>query len=65
MEKQRVVSLSDRAWDLAKIGADQNDPPTTRPKWIEAAINDRAKKEGLVYAVPEPDPLRSGKRRKV
>lgn len=63
--KQKAVQLSDRAWTLAKIGADQSDPPTSRPRWIEAAIHDRAKREGLVYVVPVSEELRSKRRKQV
>lgn len=63
--KQKAVQLSDKAWDLAKLGAEQSDPPTTRPKWIEAAIHDRAKREGLENVVPVSEKLRGKKGREV
>jgi hypothetical protein len=47
MEKQRAVSISDDAWELAKKAAEESKPKTNRPAWIENAIYKQAKREGV------------------
>ena len=42
--KRRDLYLSDEHWELAKEAADQSNPKTTRPLFIESAIEDKAKK---------------------
>ena len=43
--KQKAVTLSDEAWELARKAAEKSAPQTTRPKWIEGAIRQQAKRE--------------------
>ena len=41
----RNVLLSDEAWELAQLAAENSHPPTTRPAWINETIIKQAKKE--------------------
>jgi hypothetical protein len=41
--KQRIVSLSNKAWKIAKKMAFRSKPRTSRPMWIEQAIIEQAK----------------------
>jgi hypothetical protein len=45
--KQKAVTISDEAWEMAKKASERSIPETTRPKWIEGAIRKQAKKEGV------------------
>jgi hypothetical protein len=43
--KQKAVQITDETWDLVKEVSEKSIPEITRPKWIEATILERAKKE--------------------
>lgn len=60
-----MVSLSDRAWTLAKQCAEKGYPKTSRPNWIEKAIYEQAKREGIEDVVPVPEKMRSKGRKQV
>jgi hypothetical protein len=45
--KQIPVSITPENWKLSKKAADRFTPKTTRPKWINHAIERQAEKEGV------------------
>jgi hypothetical protein len=47
LKKQRLIALSDVAWATAKTASERCSPAVTRPAWIENAIKNQAKKEGI------------------
>ena len=44
-EKQTSVYITDKNWALSKKAADRHSPKTTRPKWINHAIEKQAETE--------------------
>jgi hypothetical protein len=47
MRKSRNVILSEESWKIAKRAANKTIPKTTRPSWIDHAIQEQAKREGV------------------
>jgi hypothetical protein len=45
--KQVAVSITPKNWRLSKRAADEHSPKTTRPKWINHAIEEHARAEGV------------------
>ena len=46
-DRQKSIAITDENWKLAKRAADRSVPQTTRPKWINAAIQKQAREQGL------------------
>lgn len=46
-DKQKSIAITDENWKLAKKAAEKSVPQTTRPKWINAAIQKQALEQGL------------------
>jgi hypothetical protein len=47
MSKQKNVEITDANWKLAKKAALKSAPTTTRPRWINHAIIEQAKRENV------------------
>jgi hypothetical protein len=44
-EKQKSIYITDKNWALSKKAAGKHSPKTTRPKWINYAIEKQAETE--------------------
>ena len=44
---QKAVDITEENWKRSKIAAEKCSPKSTRPKWINKAIEEQAKREGV------------------